>query len=182
MWIGMTYVGDQTGWQWEDQSEPTYIQWGQGEPNNWDDGYDAVFRRTETSVQGSGKVFQTLCLVIFGKLLNKPYMPNNFLENFPANLYRSHRPPKNGVYATCVEFSKNGNWRDGFCNSTLPYYCKKPAETEYCAAARMETLKPCGFVGITEEECMKDWKCCFDLHTEIVHGQHCFTPATPENE
>jgi len=61
----------------------------------------------------------------------------------------------------------------------LPYHCKKIAETEYCAAARTKALKPCGFIGITEAECMKEWTCCYDPFTEVVPGQNCFKPAAP---
>jgi len=43
----------------------------------------------------------------------------------------------------------------------------------------MEKLKPYGHVGITETECMMESKCCYDLHTDVGDGQHCFKPAKP---
>ena len=64
-------------------------------------------------------------------------------------------------------------------NVSLPYHCKKIAETEYCAAARTSKLKPCGFVGVTEAECMKEWMCCYDPFTEVAPGQNCFKPSAP---
>lgn len=79
----------------------------------------------------------------------------------------------------CTEFLKSGQWNDDPCNATYPYYCKKIAETEYCAAARTSGLKPCGFVGITEEECQKEWLCCYDPLEEVAPGQNCFKPKQP---
>jgi len=46
----------------------------------------------------------------------------------------------------------------------------------------METLEPCGYIGITETECMTEFKCCYDLHTEVGDDQHCFKPAKPNND
>jgi len=40
MWIGLTYTGSGDGWQWADKSEVSFTYWDQGEPNNWEDGYD----------------------------------------------------------------------------------------------------------------------------------------------
>ena len=36
----------------------------------------------------------------------------------------------------CVQFNKGGDWSDGTCQDSLPYFCKKIAETEYCAVAK----------------------------------------------
>ena len=63
---------------------------------------------------------------------------------------------------------------------SLPYYCKRAAETEYCVAARKEKLKPCGYIGITETECMNVYKCCYDQRSDVGIGQ-CFRPAKPGN-
>ena len=40
-----------------------------------------------------------------------------------------------GQVEDCVEALNDGQWNDELCNQTVPYICKKPAQTEYCAAA-----------------------------------------------
>ena len=86
-----------------------------------------------------------------------------------------------GVDEDCTELHKSGFWNDNPCETLYPYMCKAIAETEYCALARTSTLKPCGFVGMSEEECMYEWHCCYDPYTEVAPGQHCFKPAQPVN-
>lgn len=86
-----------------------------------------------------------------------------------------------GVAEDCTELHKSGFWNDNPCSTLYPYMCKAIVETEYCAMARTVTLKPCGFAGISEEECMYEWSCCFDPYTEVAPGLHCFEPAAPVN-
>ena len=34
-------------------------------------------------------------------------------------------------------------------------------------------------MGITEEECQKEWLCCYDPLEEVAPGQNCFKPKQP---
>ena len=54
-------------------------------------------------------------------------------------------------------------------------------EFRFRTLAKTSVLKPCGFVGVSEEECMFEWNCCYDSTTEVTPGQHCFKPASPVN-
>ena len=45
-------------------------------------------------------------------------------------------------------------------------------------------LEPCGYVGITENDCLYEFKCCFDQQHEVSPGQFChvfqlFSPLVP---
>lgn len=122
MWVGLTWKGENIGWQWDDSTEVSYTNWDNGEPNDY-----------------------------------------------------------GGVAEDCTELHKSGFWNDNPCETLYPYMCKAIADTQYCAIARTSPLKACGYAGISEEECMYEWNCCFDPYTEVDIGVHCFKPAAPIN-
>jgi len=72
----------------------------------------------------------------------------------------------------CVHIHESGFWRVKSCSDADSYICKKLVETEYCAAAKMESLESCGFPGITERECMVEWNCCYDPNIDVEPNHH----------
>merc|ERR550534_3220049 len=86
-----------------------------------------------------------------------------------------------GQVEDCVEQLNDGQWNDELCNQTVPYICKKPAQTEYCSAATTSgNMKRCGEWGVDEDECRHAWGCCWNGHLEVgMEGHHCFQPSKP---
>lgn len=87
----------------------------------------------------------------------------------------------NDVSEKCVQIQETGFWKIDSCAAAYSYACKKIVETEYCALAKTGSLNMCGFIGITERECMLEWNCCYDQNVDVEPGHHCFKPKTPIN-
>ena len=63
----------------------------------------------------------------------------------------------------------SGKWNDDNCSDKqLPYVCKKVAKTEWCEAALVGgKQKKCGESGVTEDQCRKEWGCCWDPTVDV---------------
>ena len=72
-----------------------------------------------------------------------------------------------------------GTWKDSPCSETKPFLCKKIAPTEFCSAAIASKIKPCGFIGVSETECMLEFGCWFDPTIDSGDGNNCFQPKPP---
>jgi len=79
----------------------------------------------------------------------------------------------------CVAMDEIGTWKDSPCRENKPFLCKKVAPTEFCSAAISSKIKSCGFIGISETECMLEFGCCFDPTIDSGNGNNCFQPKQP---
>ena len=82
------------------------------------------------------------------------------------------------IEENCLEVYANGKWNNDVCEKQMPSICKKLAKTEWCEAALVAgDQKWCGYRGMTEDECVKEYGCCWNEALDAGDGNHCFQPV-----
>jgi len=79
-----------------------------------------------------------------------------------------------GTDEECGEMWQDGKWNDQDCDEVHPYVCKKLRSFPYCENAKIEGIESCGFPGMSEQQCIEEWGCCFDPRANI----QCFKPKS----
>jgi len=77
-WIGLsnaTYLLGQHEWTWSDGSEVTYTNWGEGQPNVWNNGFwDGLWNEVVMNIGGEGSVGPGKWRTLIGTELGYPYV------------------------------------------------------------------------------------------------------------
>ena len=66
----------------------------------------------------------------------------------------------------CASMTQSGKWQDDDCvKQKLAFTCQHARIFENCQLT--DKKEACGFSGISEPECVEDFKCCFDPMSDI---------------
>ena len=78
-----------------------------------------------------------------------------------------------GNVEDCLEQYDTGLWNDQVCGNKRPFMCKIHRAMENCQGIANLDKDPCGYPGITEDECISAMMCCWNPYETIP----CFKPG-----
>jgi len=78
-----------------------------------------------------------------------------------------------GEIEDCTEVYDTGLWNDQVCGQKRPYMCQISRQYSNCVGIPDLDKQPCGFPGISEDECRRGLGCCYNPAETI----QCFSPG-----
>ena len=73
----------------------------------------------------------------------------------------------------CTEVYDTGLWNDIICKVNRPYVCKTVRPMSKCINIPDIEKEPCGYPGISQDECSRDYKCCYHSYAAVK----CYKPG-----
>jgi len=76
----------------------------------------------------------------------------------------------------CGQMITSGAWNDEMCDNQHPFVCQRVRTYSYCAAAaEAGKFDQCGYDGVSEEQCVKEFQCCWNP----IQPVKCFVAKKP---